>query len=85
MKKVYIVAAYNNIQFAEKLLSRIKNIKIVKTELGKTDDINAQIKKEIYSSDIILTVIDDKFTKNKMLEFELYLAQMSMHEIEINY
>ena len=80
MKKVYIVAAYNNIQFAEKLLSRIKNIKIVKTELGKTDDINAQIKKEIYSSDIILTVIDDKFTKNKMLEFELYLAQMSMHE-----
>lgn len=45
MKKVYIVAAYNNIQFAEKLLSRIKNIKIVKTELGKTDDINAQIKK----------------------------------------
>mgnify|MGYP004541077361 FL=1 len=80
MKKVYIVAAYNNIQFAEKLLSRIKNIKIVKTELGKTDDINAQIKKEIYSSDIILTVIDDKFTKNKMLEIELYLAQMSMHE-----
>ena len=80
MKKVYIVAAYNNIQFAEKLLSRIKNIKIVKTELSKTDDINAQIKKEIYSSDIILTVIDDKFTKNKMLEFELYLAQMSMHE-----
>lgn len=80
MKKVYIVAAYNNIQFAEKLLSRIKNIKIVKTELGKTDDINAQIKKEIYSSDIILTVIDDKFTKNKMLEFELYLAQMSIHE-----
>lgn len=80
MKKVYIVAAYNNIQFAEKLLSRIKNIKIVKTELGKTDDINAQIKKEIYSSDIILTVIDDKFTKNKMLEFELYLAKMSMHE-----
>lgn len=75
MKKVYIVAAYNNIQFAEKLLSRIKNIKIV-----KTDDINAQIKKEIYSSDIILTIIDDKFTKNKMLEFELYLAQMSMHE-----
>ena len=80
MKKVYIVAAYNNIQFAEKLLSRIKNIKIVKTELGKTDDINAQIKKEIYSSDIILTVIDYKFTKNKMLEFELYLAQMSIHE-----
>ena len=80
MKKVYIVAAYNNIQFAEKLLCRIKNIKIVKTVFNEKDDINAQIKKEMESSDIILTVIDDKFKKNRILEFELYLAQMLVHE-----
>lgn len=32
------------------------------------------------SSAIILTVIGDKFKKNNTLEFELYLAQMLVHE-----
>lgn len=81
MKNVYILAARNNVQFAKKLLSGIKNVKIArKTFDNEKNDLNMQFKKDIESADIILAVIDDKFAENKKLEFELYLAQMLVHE-----
>lgn len=80
--KVYILASYDNILFAEKLLSNIKNVKIVlSSSINEMDlDINLAVKKKIDSVDAILAIIDEKFSDNKFLNFELQLAQMAVRE-----
>lgn len=82
MMKVYILASHDNISFAEKLLSNIRNVKnVLPTSISELDlDINLALKKKIESADVILAIIDEKFSDNISLNFELQLAQMSVRE-----
>ena len=82
MMKVYILASHDNISFAEKLLSNIRNVKnVLPTSISELDlDINLALKKKIDSADVILAIIDEKFSDNISLNFELQLAQMSVRE-----
>lgn len=78
--RVYILAAYSNVQFAEDILGQIKNIKIFKSENNEGIDLNLQSRKQIEKADVVLAIIDNKFMENKNLEFELRLAQMLVRE-----
>ena len=59
--KVYILASLDNISFAEKLLSNIRNAKIISkpsiNEIGS--DINVALKRKMESADVVLAIIDE--------------------------
>lgn len=80
--KVYIIAASDNISFAEKLLNNIRNVKII-TRLS-VDGIglgnNVALKRKMENADVILVIIDDKFSDSMYLNLELQLAQMLVQE-----
>ena len=80
--KVYILASLDNISFAEKLLSNIRNAKIISkpsiNEIGS--DINVALKRKMESADVVLAIIDEKFSDSVSLNLELQLAQMSVRE-----
>ena len=80
--KVYILASLNNISFAEKLLSNIRNAKIISkpsiNEVGS--NINVALKRKMESADVGLAIIDEKFSDSVSLNLELQLAQMSVRE-----
>lgn len=82
MMKVYIIAASDNISFAEKLLNNIRNVKII-TRLS-VDGIglgnNVALKRKMENADVILVIIDDKFSDSMYLNLELQLAQMLVQE-----
>ena len=82
MMKVYIIAASDNISFAEKLLNNIRNVKII-TRLS-VDGIglgnNVALKQKMENADVILVIIDDKFSDSMYLNLELQLAQMLVQE-----
>jgi hypothetical protein len=80
--KVYILASLDNISFAEKLLSNIRNAKIISkpsiNEIGS--NINVALKRTMESADVVLAIIDEKFSDSVSLNLELQLAQMSVRE-----
>lgn len=80
--KVYILASLDNISFAEKLLSNIRNAKIISkpstNEIGS--DINVALKRKMESADVVLAIIDEKFSDSVSLNLELQLAQMLVRE-----
>ena len=80
--KVYILASLDNISFAEKLLSNIRNAKIISkpsiNEIGS--NINVALKRKMESADVVLAIIDEKFSDSVSLNLELQLAQMSVRE-----
>ena len=80
--KVYILASLDNISFAEKLLSNIRNAKFISkpsiNEIGS--DINVALKRKMESADVVLAIIDEKFSDSISLNLELQLAQMSVRE-----
>ena len=80
--KVYILASLDNISFAEKLLSNIRNAKIISkpstNEIGS--DINVALKRKMESADVVLAIIDEKFSDSVSLYLELQLAQMLVRE-----
>lgn len=80
--KVYILASLDNISFAEKLLSNIRNAKIISkpsiNEIGS--DISVALKRKIESADVVLAIIDEKFSDSVSLNLELQLAKMSVRE-----
>lgn len=80
--KVYILASLDNISFAEKLLSNIRNAKIISkpsiNEIGS--NINVALKRKMESADVVLAIIDEKFSDSVPLNLELQLAQMSVRE-----
>ena len=80
--KVYILASLDNISFAEKLLSNIRNAKIIsKPSINEIDsDINVALKRKMESADVVLAIIDEKFSDSVSLNLELQLAQMSVRE-----
>lgn len=82
MMKVYILAAINNISFAEKILSKIENTRIISKpstdEMGS--GINEALKRKMESADVILTIIDDKFSESVPLNLELQLALTSVQK-----
>ena len=80
--KVYILASLDNISFAEKLLSNIRNAKIISkpsiNEIGS--NINVALKRKMESADVVLAIIEEKFSDSVPLNLELQLAQMSVRE-----
>lgn len=80
--KVYILAAHDNLPFAEKLLENIRDIKIISKP--SANDISREagsiIKKKIALADVVLAVIDEKFAENFSLNSELQLALLSAQE-----
>lgn len=78
--KVYILSAPNNILFAKKLLSNIKNAAVVlaPSVFELSTDIPNELKSEIENADAILAIIDNKFSENAFLNYELHLAQISV-------
>ena len=80
--KVYILASLDNISFAEKLLSNLRNAKIIsKPSINEIDsDINVALKRKMESADVVLAIIDEKFSDSVSLNLELQLAQMSVRE-----
>lgn len=78
--KVYILSAPNNILFAKKLLSNIKNAAVVlaPSVFELSTDIPNELKSEIGNADAILAIIDNKFSENAFLNYELHLAQISV-------
>lgn len=82
MMKVYIIAASHNISFAEKLLNNIRNAKIISKssvdEMGL--GINVALKRKMENADVILAIIDDKFSDSEYLNLELQLAHIFVQE-----
>lgn len=80
--KVYILAATNSTLFAEKLLSNIRNIKIISkpSTAEINSDINETLKRKMESADVILAMIDGTFCENLVLNLELQLAQVLVRE-----
>lgn len=74
--KAYIIAAYENFSFAERLLEDIRNIRILSTpvenEAGNT--IKSTVQKKINIADVVLVIIDKKFLENLKLNEELAFA-----------
>lgn len=82
MMKVYIIAASHNISFAEKLLNNIRNAKIISKssvdEMGLGIDV--ALKRKMENADVILAIIDDKFSDSVYLNLELQLAHIFVQE-----
>lgn len=82
MMKVYILASFDNLAFAQKLLSKIKNAKIISSlfmnEMGS--GINIALKRKMESADVVLAIIDENFSDSVFLNFELQLAQKLVRE-----
>ena len=80
--KVYILAAHDNIPFAEKLLENIKDISIISKPSADniSRDVGSVIKKKIALADVVLAIIDEKLVDNLSINTELRLALLSAQE-----
>lgn len=80
--KVYILAAHDNIPFAEKLLEDIKDISILSKPSADniSRDVGSVIKKKIALADVVLAIIDEKLVDNLSINTELRLALLSAKE-----
>lgn len=80
--KVYILAAHDNIPFAEKLLEDIKDISIISKPSADniSRDVGSVIKKKIAIADVVLAIIDEKLVDNLSINTELRLALLSAKE-----
>lgn len=82
MMKFYVLASFDNVEFAEKLLSDIRNAKIISSasinEIGS--NINIVLKRKMESADVVLVIIDENFSDSVFLNFELQLAQKLVRE-----
>lgn len=75
---VYIIAASYNISFAEKLLYNIRDVKIISKSYVDETDLGSNVvrNRKMESADVILVIIDDKFSDSRYLNLELRLAQI---------
>lgn len=82
---VYILASYNNIFFAEKLLEGIKNVKIISKFSTEEiiSDIHIIIKKRIESADFILAIIDETFTETFHKELQFALDSLKSNKSQV--
>lgn len=77
--KFYILAAPDYIPFAENLVNNIKNTKIIaNTSIGISSKENLMYKLDV--ADVILAIIDDKFSNSQYLNIELQLAKEIVEE-----
>ena len=77
--KFYILAAPDYIPFAENLVNNIKNAKIIaNTSIGISSKENLMYKLDV--ADVILAIIDDKFSNSQYLNIELLLAKELVEE-----
>lgn len=77
--KFYILAAPDYIPFAENLVNNIKNAKIIaNTSIGISSKENLMYKLDV--ADVILAIIDDKFSNSQYLNIELQLAKEIVEE-----
>lgn len=77
--KVYVISSPKNRSLAGKLLSGIKNVKMI---FGQSADqpgssISMALKEKMESADAFLAMIDDEFSKSPFLNAELQLAEIS--------
>lgn len=80
--RVCILASQENISFAESLLEDVHNVKIISRSLRDDAGIKmgVSIKKKIASADVTLVIIDEKFSENTLLNFELNIALKRVRE-----
>ena len=79
--KFYILATPDYMSFAEKLIDNMKNAKIITyTSMGISNKENLKYRMEV--ADVILAIIDDKFSNSEFLNIELQLAQEVVQENE---
>ena len=80
--RVYILSSQDNVSYAERLFEDIRNVKIISSPLidEVVTEMSASVKKEIASADIILAIIDEKFSENVRLNTELNIAVMGVQE-----
>ena len=77
--KFYILAAPDYIPFAENLVNNIKNAKIIaNTSIGISSKENLMYKLDV--ANVILAIIDDKFSNSQYLNIELQLAKEIVEE-----
>lgn len=77
--KFYILAAPDYIPFAENLVNNIKNAKIIaNTSIGISSKENLMYKLDV--ADVILAIIDDKFSNSQYLNIELQLSKEIVEE-----
>lgn len=77
--KFYILAAPDYIPFAENLVNNIKNAKIIaNTSIGISSKENLMYKLDV--ADVILAIIDDKFSNSQYLNIELQLVKEIVEE-----
>lgn len=79
--KFYILATPDYMSFAEKLIDNMKNAKIITyTSMGISNKEDLKYRMEV--ADVILAIIDDKFSDSEFLNIELQLAQEVVQENE---
>lgn len=77
--KFYILAAPDYIPFAKNLVNNIKNAKIIaNTSIGISSKENLMYKLDV--ADVILAIIDDKFSNSQYLNIELQLSKEIVEE-----
>ncbi len=78
--KIYILSIFEKTSFAKKLLSNIKNAKVVSNQIidDKITELDVAVKKNIESADVILAIIDENFSENINLNLELRMAQTAV-------
>lgn len=80
--KIYILSIFEKTSFAKKLLSNIKNAKVISNQIidEKITELDVAIKKNIESADVILAIIDENFSENINMNLELRMAQTAVLE-----
>lgn len=80
--KIYILSIFEKTSFAKKLLSNIKNAKVISNQIidDKITELDVAIKKNIESADVILAIIDENFSENINMNLELRMAQTAVLE-----
>lgn len=77
--KVYVISSPKNRSLAGKLLSGIKNVKMISGQSEEPgSSFSMAMKKKIESANAFLVIIDDEFSKSAALNTELQLAEMSV-------
>lgn len=77
MMRVYIISTKNNISLAEMFLEDIQNVKAISNpfEDGIVTEPDDSTIQKIQNADMVLAIIDEKFSSNLMLNMELGYAQ----------
>lgn len=80
--KIYILSIFEKTSFAKKLLSNIKNAKVISNQIidDKITELDVAVKKNIESADVILAIIDENFSENINVNLELRMARTAVLE-----